>query len=153
VTDIPHENNSGSSAADTTASGWVDCHGARLRAHARSVATVVAVTGEIDICNGELVSQNLRRFVAVGGPLVVDFAGVTFLGAQGLRDLFALESQFSEARVQWALVAGRPLRRLLQVSDPHHTILVVDSEDQALQQLAADREDRRRLLQHAMQAR
>jgi anti-anti-sigma factor len=151
MTDMSDGNNSGSPAADT--SGWVDCHGARVRAHARSLATVVAVTGEIDICNGELVSQNVRRFVAVGGPLVVDFSGVTFLGAQGLRDLLALESQCTEAGVQWALVASPLVRRLLHVGDPDHTILVVGSETEALKRLAADRERSRRQLQHAIQKR
>ncbi|MCW2649881.1 MAG: Sulfate transporter [Mycobacterium sp.] len=61
-------------------------HGARLRAHARSRATVAVVSGQIDAGNAHWVREMLRRWVAVGTALVLDMSGVDFLGIQGLQD-------------------------------------------------------------------
>ncbi len=40
----------------------IDCAAAALHVHARSLATVLSVDGEIDASNAELLAQALRRF-------------------------------------------------------------------------------------------
>lgn len=130
---VPRTGESDSSFATGPRDSTIDCKGAQLRAHARSVATVVTVVGEVDASNVHRVSEHLRRFMSVGKALVLDLSGVTFLGLQAVRDLSAFDDECGRAGVACALVASGPVRHMLDVADPNSTLPSVSSVAEALQ--------------------
>jgi anti-anti-sigma factor len=111
----------------------IDCGAARLRPHARSLATVVAISGEIDASNADDVSQHLRRFLSVGTALILDLSDVECIGVQGLRALFALDDECARSGVEWALVASHPVNLMLRAADPDDLLPVLSSLAEALQ--------------------
>lgn len=61
------------SASSLVARGPVtECHGVQLRAHLRSVAVLVEVTGRLGDANRTLVTHHVHRFALVGDALVLD---------------------------------------------------------------------------------
>lgn len=114
----------------------IDCAGARVRVHARSLATLLRVTGEVDASNADLVSRAIRRFSQLDTPLIVDLSSVEFLGIAGFRTLFGLHC---------IVVAGPALRRLTSVITDHG-VPIVDSVPEALHLIEEDIHARRQLL-------
>jgi anti-anti-sigma regulatory factor len=58
----------------------IDCAAAQLHVHARSLATVLRVDGEIDASDAELLAQAIRRFSQLKTPLILDLSQLDFLG-------------------------------------------------------------------------
>lgn len=52
----------------------IDCAGAQLDVHARSLATVLHFDGEIDASNADLLAQAIRRFSQLKAPLIIDLS-------------------------------------------------------------------------------
>ena len=107
---------------------------ARVRVYPRSRAVVVVeLSGEIDACNAESVGQYMGNFISPPRPLVVDLTDVSFLGARGIRQLFALGDECVKAGVEWTLVvANNLLNRLLHITDRNNVLPVVGSLAEAL---------------------
>jgi len=110
----------------------IDCAGAQLHVHARSVATVLRIEGEIDASNADLVAQAIRRFARLKAPLVLDVSHLEFLGSAGLRALLLLDEEHRQARLHCNVVSGAALRRLTGMASDHG-LPVVDSVPEALQ--------------------
>ena len=110
----------------------IDCAGARVRVHARSLATVLRIEGEIDASNADLVAQAIRRFARLKAPLVLDVSHLDFLGSAGLRALLVLNAEHRQARLHCNVVSGAALRRLTGAATDHG-LPVVDSVPEALQ--------------------
>ena len=110
----------------------IDCAGAQLHVHARSVATVLRIEGEIDTSNADLVAQAIRRFARLKAPLVLDVSHLEFLGSAGLRALLLLDEEHRQARLHCNVVSGAALRRLTGMASDHG-LPVVDSVPEALQ--------------------
>lgn len=123
----------------------IDCAGASVHVHARSLATVLRIDGEIDACNAELVAQVVRRFARLKAPLVLDVSQLDFLGSAGLRVLLLLDEEHREAQLHNNVVSGAALRRLTRVVTDHG-LPVVDSVPEALQNTHDFIHARRRLL-------
>jgi anti-anti-sigma factor len=90
-----------------------DCVGAQIRAHCRSLATVVTVRGEIDAVNADRASKYIRRFIVGQNPLVLDLSGVTQFAPAGISLLQMLDEDCGAAGVQWTLVASPAVIELL----------------------------------------
>ena len=76
------------SASSLAALGPVtECHGVQLRAHLRSVAVLVEVTGLLGDANRTLVTNHVRRFARVGSPLVLDLLETGGVDDEFLRGL------------------------------------------------------------------
>lgn len=90
-----------------------DCGGAQIRAHCRSLATVVTIRGEIDAVNVDRVSKYIRRFIVGQSPLVLDISGVTHFAPAGISLLHTLDADCRAAGVQWTLVASPAVIELL----------------------------------------
>jgi anti-anti-sigma regulatory factor len=75
----------------------------------------------------------MRRCVFAGPALVVDMAGVEFLGVQGLRDLFELGEECGTAGLCWVVVAGDAVQRILRAAELENTLPVAGSVIEALQ--------------------
>jgi anti-anti-sigma factor len=110
----------------------IDCAGAQVHVHARNVATVLRIEGEIDASNTDLVAQAIRRFARLKAPLVLDVSHLDFLGSAGLRVLLLLNEEHRQARLHCSVVSGAALRRLTGVTTDHG-LPVVDSVPEALQ--------------------
>lgn len=91
----------------TPQENWIfDCGGAQIRAHCRSVATVVTIRGEIDAVNADRASKYIRRFVVGQTPVVLDLSGLTQFAPAGVSLLHTLDEDCGAAGVQWTLVAS-----------------------------------------------
>jgi anti-anti-sigma regulatory factor len=132
----------GGSYADFT----VDCGGARVRAHYRHLATVVAIRGEINAANVDQISDYARRFILSGEPLVLDLSGVNSFAAPGIWLLCVLDGDCLTAGVEWTLVESPAVYELLRDFDEEAKFPVSRSVDQALHTLAEGIDRRRQLL-------
>ena len=90
-----------------------DCDGAQIRAHCRSLATVVTIRGEIDAVNVDRVGNYIRRFIHGQNPVVLDTSGVTHFAPAGISLLQVLDDDCRAAGVQWTLVASPAVIELL----------------------------------------
>lgn len=81
---------------------------------------VCLVAGEIDLSNAdELQEQILCGYAAHGPPLVVDLAGVTFMGLVGVDVLLRVQARLERDGAAAALLVrrtSRPVRRVLTLS-------------------------------------
>ena len=90
-----------------------DCGGAQVRAHCRSLATVVTIRGEVDAVNADRVSKCIRRFIVGQSPVVLDMSGVTHFAPAGISLFQMLDEDCGAAGVQWTLVASPAVIELL----------------------------------------
>lgn len=97
----------------------IDCAAAQIHVHARSVATVLRIDGEVDASNAELITEAIRRFSRLKAPLVLDLSGLDFLAGSGLRALLVLNEEHRRAQLRSSVVSGPALRRLTRVVTDH----------------------------------
>jgi anti-anti-sigma factor len=109
----------------------IDCAGAQLHVHARRLATVLRISGEIDAANAVLVAQAIRRFSRLKAPVILDLGSLDFLGGAGLEALLAFNGEHRQSRIYCGVVDGSALRRITQVV-PDHGLPIVDSVTDAL---------------------
>ena len=105
---------------------------ARIRAKADTGLTLISISGEIDASNVDDVSHHVRELVSDGGALIVDLAEVDFIAIEGLRALFALNTQCARTGTTWALIASHAVNRLLRVGDHDTPVPAVGSATEAL---------------------
>ncbi len=113
-----------------------DFNGTHVRAHAHSRATVVAISGEVDVSNVDLIRARVCRFIAVGPALILDMSNVDFFDVNGIRALLTINRQCTQAGVPWALVTSEAVTLLLDLGDVDDVIPAVDSVAEALQLFA-----------------
>ncbi|BBX65861.1 hypothetical protein MSAS_50350 [Mycobacterium saskatchewanense] len=116
-----------------------------MHVHARNVATVLRIEGEIDALNADLVAEAIRRFSRLKAPLILDLTHLDFIGTAGLSALQMLDDEHRSAGLHCSVVGGSALRRLTQAM-PDHGLLLVDSVSQALAHIDAAVRARRRLV-------
>lgn len=90
-----------------------------FRARELSATTVlVAVVGEIDASNsGELVSY-IEKLLPSYDQLVLDLSRLSFFGTDGYSALHTIDKRCSRRGVDWVLVPGPEVTRVLRVCDP-----------------------------------
>jgi anti-anti-sigma factor len=110
----------------------IDCAGAQLHVHARSLATVLRVDGEIDVSNADLVGQAVRRFSKLKAPLILDLSHLDFLGLAGFRMLLGIADEHQQAQLQCSVVGGAALRPITRILTDHG-LPIVDSVPEALE--------------------
>ncbi len=133
---------------DSAASGRPasDCNGARVRAQYRHLATVVSVSGAIDLKNVDQVSRYSRRFIMQDKPFVLDLRGVDYFSAQSMTFLQQVDEDCRMAGLEWALVASPMVSQVLRIVDEDATFPVAASVHSALQTFADEISARRLLL-------
>ncbi|WP_436405267.1 STAS domain-containing protein [Mycobacterium asiaticum] len=97
--------------------GVLHCAGAQVRAHYRSLATVVTIRGEIDAVNVDQIGEHVRRFVLGDNPVVLDLSAVTHFSSAGIGLLCALDEECRAAGVEWMLVGNPVISALLGEPD------------------------------------
>jgi anti-anti-sigma factor len=123
----------------------IDCAGAWLYVHARNLATVLRVDGEIDASNAQLVVQTLRQFARLNAPVIVDLSELDFLGIAGFRELLDLHHEHAHSQLRCTVIGGAALRRLTRIFTDHGLTLF-DSVPAALHSIDQDMRDRRRVV-------
>ena len=111
--------------------------GVRLSSRPRPPATVITVSGDVDVCNAEQVRDYIAGFVHVDQPLVLDLSGVKFLGIDGFRAVLGFAAACRRAKREWALVSSAAVNVLLGPSVGDDRLPIVGSVDEALQRFAA----------------
>jgi anti-anti-sigma factor len=109
----------------------------RLRTQRLSGATVLSVTGELDASNIDHLTDCARPYVASGRSLILDLTKLDFLGAQGIRSLFAIADECRRGGIKWALVPSHSVSRLLRVCDTQARLPSATSINQALERVSA----------------
>ncbi|WP_082974795.1 STAS domain-containing protein [Mycobacterium sp. E3247] len=123
----------------------IDCAGAQIHVHARSVATVLRIDGEVDASNVDLITEAVRRFSRLKAPLVLDLGGLDFLAGSGLRALLVLNEEHRRAQLRSVVVGGAALRRLTRIVTDHG-LPIADSVAVALAHIEGATTARRRLV-------
>lgn len=90
-----------------------------VRARELSANTVlVAAFGEIDAATATDLSEAIERHVSGYRQLVLDLTHLEFFGTAGYSVLHRVHSRCARAAVDWVLVPGKEVQRLLRVCDP-----------------------------------
>jgi anti-anti-sigma regulatory factor len=89
--------------------------------------SVVAVSGVIDALNGRDLGRFAERHTGMSNQLIVDLGAVEFFGTQGFTALHYISVNCTRLDVDWVIVAGAEVRRLLRICDPEGELPLVDS--------------------------
>jgi hypothetical protein len=85
----------------------IECRGAWLRIRLGSVATVIALTGNLDEDNLDIVTAHMRRFTALDSPLVLDAANADIDGQTTLGHLIdAVAAECDRRSIDSVFVTG-----------------------------------------------
>ncbi|MBS1691463.1 MAG: STAS domain-containing protein [Actinobacteria bacterium] len=122
-----------------------DCGRAQLRAHCRQLATVVTVTGAVDEANADAIVEYAAHNILAEKPFVLDLSGVSCFSPQGISLLRALSRECGATGVDWRLIAGDEVARVL-VAYAAADIPTAESVPDALAEFAEFNRSRRRLL-------
>ncbi|MDP9189114.1 MAG: STAS domain-containing protein [Actinomycetota bacterium] len=102
-------------------------------------ATVVHVTGEIDLATSERLSDELSLAAANGGPVVVDLTECGFIDSSGIRALLVGTRAAEEHDGRLLLAGASPhVRRVLELTGLGEAVPMHPGVDEALRDLAAD---------------
>ncbi len=113
------------------------CHTARFEATVLpSSTTLVAAHGELDAAN----SRHFADFALqhAEGALVLDLSGVEFFGTAGFSALHTLNVRCAGGDIDWILVPGAAVSRLLRICDPDGTLPWSQTVETALTALRGD---------------
>lgn len=90
-----------------------------VRSRELSATTVlIAVSGNIDASTGPEVFESIETRLRGYRQLVLDLSQVEFFGTAGYSELHRVNSRCARSAVDWVLVAGAEVQRLLRLCDP-----------------------------------
>jgi anti-anti-sigma factor len=113
-----------------------ECHTAHFSTRwPQSDTAVVAAHGEIDAANAQEFVDHALRQSALIKHLVIDLSGVEFFGTAGFSALHAISVRADGENIEWAMVPGTPVTRLLPLCDPDAALPVCPSTEAALSAL------------------
>ena len=103
----------------------------------RSGATIVALTGELDIASEAAARADLEAALDGASLLVADLRELAFLDSTGVRVLLAIDLRAKEAGARFGVVRGGGMvARLLEVTRIDQRFPVVDDPDELLRDAA-----------------
>lgn len=90
-----------------------------IRARELSDSTIlITAVGEIDADTSTGLSERIERYVGAYPQVIVDFSRLAFFGTAGYSVLNHLHARCARTGVDWVLVPGPEVQRLLRVCDP-----------------------------------
>lgn len=104
--------------------------------------TEITVIGDIDAANGRALGSYVERHTGTSRQMILDLRAVDFFGSQGFTALYYISVHCTRSDVDWMVLGGPPVRRLLSICDPDGELpLATDSEPASarLDQLARRR--------------
>ena len=141
----PHITASATSTTAPRSKYVIDCAGAWITVHARSLAAVLTIDGEIDAVNTEAFHTAVRRYGVLHSPVIVDLTTLDFLGVGGFRSLMTLSQEYQQADLPFIVVPGAALRLLLRVFTDHD-LITEPSVTQALKHITEIKRAPRQIL-------
>ena len=118
--------------ADGAESSGRACFSARLYFPALQIITV---EGDVDATNHRDLGRYVVRHLHPTTQLLLDLRAVGFFGAQGFSALYYIGVRCTRFDVDWAVVGGHDVARLLRILDPGHVLPLADDFDSACQHL------------------
>jgi len=98
----------------------------------RGSILVVAAEGEIDAANALLLSKHVEGELESASRLVVDLRALDFFAVQGFSILHRINVMSSRHAVNWVVLAGTEVNRVLGVCDPDGGLPVADTMESAI---------------------
>jgi anti-sigma B factor antagonist len=97
-------------------------------------ATVVAVTGELDLASSPELEQRLEQFYAANSELlVIDLRGLEFMDSTGLSVIVSAQQKLIDAGRRLIIVRGpQQVQRLLDLTGVAERLELVDTPDEVL---------------------
>jgi anti-anti-sigma factor len=86
----------------------------------------VAVMGDIDAVNARELGRYVERHTHLSKQLLLDLRAVDFFGTQAFTALYYISVFCARSDVDWLIVGGPPVRRLLSICDPEGELPLVD---------------------------
>jgi anti-anti-sigma factor len=109
---------------------------ARYSAHLYFPALqIVTVEGDVDATNHRDLGRYVVRHLHPTTQLLLDLRAVNFFGAQGFSALYYIGVRCTRLDVDWAVVGGRDVARLLRIVDPGRVLPLADDFDSACRHL------------------
>lgn len=99
---------------------------------ARSSVLVVTADGELDAANALSLGKHAEGELESASCLIVDLRGLEFFGIQGFSILHRINVMCSRHSVNWVVLAGTEVDRVLRVCDPDGGLPVADSMEAAV---------------------
>ena len=99
---------------------------------ARSSVVVVTADGEVDAANALSLGKYVEVDLESASRLIVDLRGLEFFGVQGFSILHRINVMCSRHSVNWVVLAGTEVDRLLRVCDPDGGLPVANSMEAAV---------------------
>jgi anti-sigma B factor antagonist len=106
----------------------------RVEMRTEGQATVVAVTGELDLASSPELEQRLERFYASDSKLlVIDLRGLEFMDSTGLSVIVGAQQKLIDAGRRLIIVRGpQQVQRLLDLTGVAERLELVDTPDEVL---------------------
>ena len=95
----------------------------------------IAVMGEVDATNGRDLGRYVERHTGISRQLVLDLRAVDFFGGLGFTALYYIAVHCTRNDVDWTIVGGHPVRRLLSICDAEGELPLADDLPAALARL------------------
>lgn len=111
--------------------------GVTLNTQTLDGATVVAAAGELDASNIHHLTDYTRSCLTDCHALVLDFSQLDFIAAQGIRTLLEIARDCGQSGIDWTLVPGHAVDRLLRIFDKELQLPTAPSITEALERLSA----------------
>ncbi|OBF28518.1 STAS domain-containing protein [Mycobacterium sp. ACS4331] len=84
----------------------------------RADFTTIVVTGEIDTANARVFADHVVDLADGCSSVLLDLSGVTFLALDGMTALYAIRADLARGAVEWSLIPGSAVWRVLELCDP-----------------------------------
>jgi anti-anti-sigma factor len=97
---------------------------------------IVTVEGDVDATNHRDLGRYVVRHLHPTTQMLLDLRAVNFFGAQGFSALYYISVRCARLDVDWAVVGGHDVDRLLRILDPGHVLPLADDFHSACQNLA-----------------
>ncbi len=101
-----------------------------------STTLLIAAVGEVDASNSGDLLGYVEEYLADYQQLVVDLSRLTFFGTDGLSALHTISVRCSRRGVDWVLVPGSEVERVLRVCDPERALTTAGNIVSAVAALA-----------------
>ena len=95
----------------------------------------MVVEGDIDATNGRSLGCYVERHTSASLQLVLDLSGVNFFGTQGFAALHYIRLCCARNEMDWMIVGGRAVRRLVRICDPDEILPLTNELQSARAQL------------------
>lgn len=92
----------------------------------------VTAEGELDARNARSLAEYIETVLDGKRRLIVDLRGLTFFGTQGFSALHYVNVTCSRRDVNWVVVPGVEVDRLLRICDPEGGLPVADTLESAI---------------------